>query len=219
VRLLQSLRMLGPRLLAAHCLYVDEEEKLMLAASHTSVVQCPSTYMLSGEPFHAAEILEAGGRVLLGTDAPCYSDGVDMLRETRNFVYALRLLTRRSTLLTAPQVLGLATVKATEALGLKRLGKIAMGAEADIVLLKPKLPRLRPVMEPHAAILYSATASDIDTVIIAGRVVVKGGRSTLVREEEVVEEGEKASRRLLKAALDLNPQLERVLPESAFKYL
>ena len=188
VRLLSSLGLLSPHLLAAHCLYVDDEEKRLLASSGTMVVQCPSTYMLAGEPFHALDILKAGGRVLVGTDAPCYSDGIDMFREIRNLVFAVRLLRRSSSPLTAVQALELATRGVAEALGLDGLGKIGVGREADIVLLKPRLPRLRPVADPHSSVVYSATVGDVDTVVIAGRVVVKGGKSMLVGEEDVVRE-------------------------------
>ena len=211
VRLLHSLGLLNEKVLAAHCLYVDEEEKRLLASTGTMVVLCPSVYMLAGEEFYAYDLLSLGGNVLIGTDSPCYNDGIDIFREVRNLVYGQRLLKRSSSILTAREVLELATYRSAELLGLKKLGRIAPGYKADIVLLKPRPPRLRPLNDPYSCVVYSTSAGDVDTVIIDGRVVVRGGISTMVNEEEVVREGERATKTLLKRAVELSPQLKRFL--------
>lgn len=211
VRLIHDIGILGPQTLAAHCIYIDDWEKSVLANTGTLVVQCPTTYMLSGTFFHAIDLLRLGGKVLLGTDAPCYNDNIDVFEEARSFIYAQRLQKHDPAAIKAEEVFSLVTSRAAENLGLRELGSIAIGKKADIVLLDRGKPHLNPIFNVISNIVYSSTMGDVHTVIVDGEVVLENFKSTRVNEGDVVRKGREASKKLLRRALDISPELEDLL--------
>ncbi len=210
VRFVAGLGLLGPRTLVAHCNYVDREEARILAHSGAMLVQCPSTYLLEGLHFPAFEVWQLGGRVVVGTDAPCYNDNVDFFEEMRLMVYGQRFQHGRDDLWTAWDVLEMATRRAAEYLGV-RGGLVAPGYRGDLVLVRLDRPHMRPLFDPYSNLVYAANAGDVDTVVVAGRVVVRGGRHTVLDDGRVVEAGEEAARELARRALKEDPELENLL--------
>lgn len=210
VRYALRLGLLGDRTIAAHAVYVTPEERALLAHSGSIIAQCPSTYMLSGVRFHAFDYWQLGGNVALGTDAPCYNDNTDFFEEMRLLVYGQRLLHERADLWGSYDILSIATRAAARMLGL-RTGVIKRGFEADLVLVDYRRPHLRPALNPYSLLVYSASAGDVDTVIVKGNVVVRGGRHTRLDEDRVLNQGEAAALGLLRKALDENPELEKVV--------
>ncbi len=210
VRFVYGLGLLGPRSIVAHCNYADREEVRLLAHSGALVAQCPSTYMLGGVGFPAFDVWQLGGRVVLGTDAPCYNDNTDFFEEMRLLVYGQRFQHGRDDLWTAWDVLEIATRRAAEYLGV-RGGVIAPGYRGDLVLVRLDRPHMRPLFDPYSNLVYAAGSGDVDTVVVDGRVVVRGGRHTVVDEERVLELGEGAARDVARRALEESPELENIL--------
>ena len=210
VRYVERLGLLGRRTIVAHANYVDENEKALLAHSGSLVVQCPSTYMLSGTPFHAYDYWQLGGNVAVGTDAPCYNDNSDFFEEMRLLVYGQRMKFERSSVWRAYDLLEMVTRQSARFVGLDG-GYIGRGALADLVLVDLSSVRLRPFLNPYANLVYAASSGDVDTVIVNGRVVVRGKRHLFLDEERVVNQAEAASRILLRRALDEDPELERII--------
>ena len=211
VRLLSKLGVLSERLIAVHCVFIDDEELNMLVSRSVNVVQTPSTYLLDGTPYHAYRILSRGGKVLLGTDAPCYSDGIDMFREMRNLIYSQRLLNKSATILNAKKVLELCTKKAARWLGLNKLGIIKEGFKADLILINLNKPKFKPLHNIINTIVYSTTASDVDTVIINGEVLVMNGKYVRSNEEEIMKEGEEAAKELIRKAISRDPRIKELI--------
>ncbi|AKG38175.1 MAG: amidohydrolase family protein [Infirmifilum sp.] len=204
------LGLLGGRTIVAHANYVLNEEKALLAHSGSIIAQCPTTYLLSGTRFHAYDYWQLGGNIAIGTDAPCYNDNTDFFEEMRLLIFGQRLLAERVGLWNAYDVLEMSTRSTARLLGL-RTGIIKRGFEADLVLLDIKKPHLRPAFNPYALVVYSATTGDVDTVIVKGRIVVRGGRHVGLDEERVIHGGEAAAMSLLRKALNENPELENLL--------
>ncbi|ABL77469.1 amidohydrolase family protein [Thermofilum pendens] len=210
VRYALRLGLLGGRSIVAHANYVDENEKALLAHSGSVIVQCPSTYFMSGTPFHAYDYWQLGGNVAIGTDAPCYNDNVDFFEEMRLLVYGQRMKLEKSGVWRAYDVLEMATRLSARLVGV-RGGFVGKGALADLVLVNLSSVRLRPFLDPFSNIVYAASSGDVDTVIVNGRVVLKGGRHVSLDEERIVSQAEAEARMLLRRALDESPELESII--------
>jgi len=94
----------------------------------------------------------------------------------------------------------MATIDGAKALGLeKTIGSLEVGKKADIILIDFKKPHLTPVHNFYANIVYSACGSDVDTVIIDGKILMENRNVKTLDEEEVVLEAQKTATKLLKA--------------------
>ena len=137
VQLLSDLGILGPEVLAVHCVRCDEEDIGLLAAAGVHVVHCPVSNMLLGEgvaPVHA--MLEAGIPVCLGTDSTASTGRLDMFAEMRAFLQAQRALTGSREGLTGRRALRMATLSGAEALGLAdHKGSLEAGKDADLMIV------------------------------------------------------------------------------------
>ncbi len=211
VRLLKELDFLSDRVIAAHCIFIDDEEKDILAKSGCIVVQCPSTYAFSGNHYYAVDIMKRGGKVVLGTDAPCFNDNTDMFEEMRLLIATQRLVERDPLCIKGREILEICTRKAARYLRLANIGSIEVGKEADLVILDLRRPHMIPTHDIVSNVVYSATTGDVHTVIVSGRVVLHEYRATQIHEDEVIKRGEEASRRLIKRALDMTPELCELL--------
>lgn len=210
-----KLGLLGPRTITALVNFATEQERFVLAQSGSLIAQCPSSSLLDGSPLHAYEYWQLGGNVVVGTDSPSFNDNIDFFEELRLMIYSQRMRLERR-VWKAWDLLEMGTKKAARLLGLKS-GVIERGAEADIVLVDVGRPRFKPAFNLAAAIVYSANAGDVDTVIVRGRPVVIGGRHVTLDEERVLHQAEVAAMNLLRRVLDEHPELESMLPRCVAK--
>ena len=171
--------------IAAHCIRVDENDRAILAANHVSVVTNPASNMKLGNGFAPVpELVEAGVNVCLGTDGATSNNAQNMFREL-----ALLTLIHKGThdtpqCISADAALGMATVNAARALGLST-GAIEVGKKADLALLDLNAASLTPLNNPVAALSYSANGSEVSTVIIDGKIVMRNRELLTVDEERV----------------------------------
>ncbi len=208
VDLLYKLNILGPNLIAAHCIYVDEHDLELLSKTHTNVVYCPSTYALGGSYSRASDMIRLGIRVLIGTDAR----PADMISELRAAAMTQRQLTGDPHSLKANKLLRMATIDAAKALGLEeKLGSIEKGKLADIVLVSMKKPHMNPRFDPLANLVYNALGSDVDTVIVDGKIVVRKGSLVKHDMESVINLGREAARSLIFRATEIDPNLKQLI--------
>lgn len=195
--LLRAGRLLDERLLAVHVLAATRGDIRVLARVGVSVVHCPSVWMNAGiGPGHwlsLRELRRAGVNVVLGTDsAGGWIEGADLFAEMRTAALVASFLYGADCVRPA-QVLRMATINGARALGLgAETGSIEIGKQADLVLLRFDRPPVQPSSDVPAMIVYGASARDVDTVLVDGRVVVHGGRVLTLDEREVVAAAERA---------------------------
>ena len=160
--------LLGPDLLCAHCVAVDEEEIGLLAAADVPVAHCPRSNALLGCGIAPLVALRAAGvRVGLGTDSPASTPSLDPWDELRATLAGARARERRPDALLAADALRLATLDAAEALGLDRdLGSLTPGKRADLTVVSVAGSPYDPVEDPStAAVFGTSPASVIETVV------------------------------------------------------
>jgi 5-methylthioadenosine/S-adenosylhomocysteine deaminase len=204
--LLEEWGVLNDRFLGHHPVWVDEAEIEAIARTAAGVSVCSSANMLIGlAAAPIAKLIDVGARVSLGTDQP--NDG-------HNFFEVMKatLLQQRaadgSTAFGSPELmLELATIGGARALHLDdRIGSIETGKQADLVILDATRPSLGPIAGRISDIVYAASPAEVETVVVAGRVVVERGRPTAWGLEEVVGEADRlTTKALTDAGLDPEP--------------
>lgn len=170
---------------AAHCVHPTAEEIAILAETGAGVIHCPSSNMKLGcgiAPVPA--LLKAGVAVGLGTDGAGSNNTLDVLREVRAAAL-LHKVGGDPTAVNALQALALATRGGAAALHLPALGSLEAGKLADIALLNFNAPHLTPAGRVVSDLAYAAYASDVDTVIVHGEVLMAGRRLLTLDEPQI----------------------------------
>lgn len=170
VRYLDSLGVLGPNVIAAHCVKVDKEEWDILAERGVTVAHCPCSNMKLGSgrfPYELA--ISSGCRITLGTDGAASNNNLD-LREEMKFAALLAKVNGDPELLSANQVFEWATKNGAEAYGINA-GEIKEGKLADAILVDMDNILMQPCFNLISNLVYSADSSCISTVICNGRIL------------------------------------------------
>lgn len=138
-------------------------------------------------------LLEAGINVSLGTDAAAANNGADLIRDLKWVAYLQKLLQHDPTVVTAEQVLEMATIGGARALGLEHLsGSLEVGKRADFIVVRTDGPGWVPTLNPVANFVYSTTGADVDTVVVGGKVLMEARNLTTLDEERVLADARKA---------------------------
>lgn len=184
---LSDLGLLGPGLIADHCVALDENDISLLARNEVKVVHNPESNMkLASGIAPVPHLLDAGITVALGTDGCASNNNLDMFGEMDTCAKLHKAATLDPTVLPAETVLKMATVNGAAALGWEgRLGRIAPGMLADIIIVDFAKPHLTPVYNPVSHLVYAAGAADVRTSIIGGRVVMEDRKLLTLDLEEI----------------------------------
>ncbi len=175
VAYLQRLGVLGPDVVAAHCVWVDPQDIALLAHSGAGCIHNPSSNMkLASGVMPLVDLLAAGVPVGLGTDGAASNNTLDLFSEM-DIAAKLQKVTRGDpSALPAEQAFALATIGGARALHMeKQIGSLEPGKKADIILLDAASPHSTPLYNLYAQLIYAVQASDVDTVIIGGRTIMR----------------------------------------------
>jgi len=189
---LDRLGVLGPHLLLAHAVWLDDEEVALVRSSGTSIAYCPWAYIHHGQGVfqqgkHMA-MHRAGVAIGLGCDAPNANDGVDILDAARLAVGIAKDAAIDATCCSAYDGLEMATVGGAAAAGMAdRIGALAPGMAADLVIHDATRAQWRPRGNPVQQLIWAAQGRTVRDVLVDGRVVVRDGRCTTVDEDDLRE--------------------------------
>ncbi|MDN5364619.1 MAG: 5-methylthioadenosine/S-adenosylhomocysteine deaminase [Eubacteriales bacterium] len=185
--------------LAAHCVHLNEEDMEILRQHDVRVAHNPqSNLKLASGIAPVPALLQKGVTVGLGTDGASSNNNLDMLEEVRTAALLHKGTSGDPTVLPAEEALAMATREGAKALFIDdRVGTIAAGKKADLVLVNTRRCRFYPHHDPVANLVYAATAQDIDTVMVNGRILMEKGELTTIDEEKVLAMAEKCARRLV----------------------
>ncbi len=183
VQYLREVGILGSDVIAGHCIYIDDQDIEILAETKTQVAHMPEGNAKWGATAPVPRMRRIGINVGLGTD----NMAADMIEVMRFAVCISRIVGQNTTEPKAADVLQMATMNGARAVGLAdEIGSIEVGKRADLVLVDYRKPHLMPVVDPVSNLIYTGLGSDVETVLVDGRVVVEHGQSTLVDEEAVL---------------------------------
>ena len=196
---LEALGFLGPEVLAAHCVWLTDDEIAILRRRGVKPVHNPVSNMkIACGISPVRKMLEAGIPVALGTDGAASNNSLDMFREMKSAALLGKAHDLDPTALPAWSVLEMATINGAKALGLeKEIGSLEVGKKADLVLVDLRKPHLTPLHNVASHLVYSAAGGDVDTVIVDGKILMRGRRVLTLDEYRVMEMAQRASEGLL----------------------
>ena len=183
IEFMEHIGVLGPNTLAAHSIRTTEHDVEILAKHGASVAHCIASNTKAAKGVAPVSLMHKHGMsVGFGTDGPASGNTLDLfiqMRMCENF-HKHELHDRSA--FPAKEVVSMATIEGARALGLGDItGSIEPGKQADLVLVETDSPNMFPVYDPYSALVYSAIASNVRDVYVAGECLVK--EKKLVRED------------------------------------
>jgi 5-methylthioadenosine/S-adenosylhomocysteine deaminase len=170
IRALAERGLLGPVVLAAHCVTVDEEEIRLLAVNDVAVAHCPRSNAMLGcgtAPLRA--LRDAGVRVAIATDSPASTPSFDVFEEMRTAIVVARARERDAAALTPADALELATLGGARALGLDAsVGSLEPGKQADLTVVELADTPFWPVEDPATAVVLGGSPGQVAGTLVGG---------------------------------------------------
>ena len=185
---LESIGLLGPDVLGAHCIWVDAGDMAVLAHFGVGCSHNPSSNMKTAAGIMpVVDLLAAGVPLALATDGAASNNHQDLFLEM-DLAAKLQKLTRRDpTALPAEQVVEMATIGGARALHLEtQIGSLDPGKKADLIVVDTSTPEATPMYNVYSELVYGLHSSDVRTVIIAGKIVVEDRRVLTLDEEAIL---------------------------------
>lgn len=176
---LDSLGLLDRRCIGAHCIHVTDSDIGTLAARGVTVSHNPQSNMKISSGVAPVERMRAAGAlVTVATDGTCSNNDLDLWEELRTAAFLQKSATGDPTALPAWEALRMATANGARAMGYAdgELGVLREGALADLIVVDLQKPHLQPIHDVVSNLVYCGKASDVDTVVVDGRIVVENRR-------------------------------------------
>jgi len=195
---LANLGVLGPTTVAIHGVHLTDEDIALLAQHQTGVAHCPESQLkLASGLSPVPKLQRAGVKVALGTDGAASNNNLDLLGEMATAAKVHKFLANDPTALSAPQALRLVTSEAARLLSLDdRLGSLEVGKRADLIIVDLDAPHMVPLYNVTSHLVYAAHASDVRTVIIDGRMVMRDRELLTLDEAEITARAREMARRI-----------------------
>lgn len=170
--------LLDGQTVAAHCVWVDDQDVRLLREHDVGVAHNPvSNMILASGVCPVPWLLREGVTVGLGLDGPASNDSQDMLETMKVGALLQKVHHLQATAMTAPEVVRMATIGGARALGVDdEVGSLEPGKAADLVFFPERSPSLSNIHDPYQELVYCASVRDVDQVWVGGEPVVAGGR-------------------------------------------
>ena len=175
VAYLERIGLLGPDVVAAHCIWVDAADIATLVRLGVGSIHNPSSNMkLASGVMPVVDMLAAGEPVGLATDSAASNNNQDLFQEM-NVAAKLQKVTRMDPrALTARQAVEMATIGGARALHMdKKIGSLEVGKQADLILIGTGATHSTPMYNVYSQLVYALNAHDVLTVVIAGEIVME----------------------------------------------
>jgi 5-methylthioadenosine/S-adenosylhomocysteine deaminase len=189
VHYLEQLGLIKEGLIAAHAVHLNDGEIECLRENGVKVVHVPESNMkLCSGVARVTEMVKSGLAVGLGTDGCSSNNNLDIFQEMDTAAKLSKVFELDPVALDAKTILKMATTWGGSILGLeKQIGTLEKGKKADIIVVDLKEPHLCPIYDPFSAMVYSANGSDVKTVIVNGRVLMKNRKFTTLDSNEIMQ--------------------------------
>jgi 5-methylthioadenosine/S-adenosylhomocysteine deaminase len=191
--LLDSIDFLGDDVVAAHGVWLGENEINLIKENDVKISHNPCSNMkLASGAAPTGKLLSEGICVGLGTDGASSNNNLDMFDEMKFAALLAKVSSLNPELLSANEVINMATFNGAKALGINA-GSIEVGKAADLILVDSKAPNMTPQSGILASnLVYAANGSNVDTTIVNGQVLMENRELTLLDEAEVLEKAVQA---------------------------
>jgi len=201
VKLLEQVGLLGKNLVAAHGIWLDDEEREMLGAAGATIITNPvsNLKLAVGGIFDIDAARRAGIRVGIGTDGASSNNNLNLIEEMKIAALVQKHRAVDPTCLPAAEALALGTSAVAEAYDLGP-GTITVGAPADLILVDLSGASTQPVHDPVSSLVYAAGPECVCTTIAGGEVLMHHGELEIADEAEIIDNAVRAARDLVARA-------------------
>ena len=198
VEYLNDVGLLDFPVLAAHCVHLTQNDIKILKEKNVGVAHNPESNMkLSSGIAPVPQMLAEGINVGLGTDGAASNNNLDMMEEMRSAALLHKVNSGDPTTIPSYTALEMATINGGKVIGLD-IGVLQPGFKADVILIDFEKPHLYPRHDIVAHTVYAAQSSDVDTVIIDGKVLLRKGQVTTMDEKEILYKVQRCANRVVK---------------------
>jgi 5-methylthioadenosine/S-adenosylhomocysteine deaminase len=186
---LDQLGILGPDVVAAHCIWIDADDIARLAKSNTGCVHNPSSNMMLASGVAPVQAMLSGGvRLGLGTDGAAGSNNDMNMMEEMDLAAKLQKITHMDPqALGAKQAVEMATIGGARALHMENeIGSLEVGKKADLIVINLNAANAVPLYDVYSQIVYALKASDVQFTFVGGRMVMQDGKVLTLDEPAIL---------------------------------
>jgi 5-methylthioadenosine/S-adenosylhomocysteine deaminase len=198
VAYLQRAGILGPDVVGAHCIWVDAGDISILAHFNVGCIHNPSSNMKTAAGvMPVVDMLASGEAIGLATDGAASNNNLDLFEEMDLAAKLQKIARRDPRALPAQQVVEMATITGARALHLeKQIGSLEAGKKADLIIVDTGAPHAVPMYNAYSEIVYALKASDVRTVVIAGKILMEERRMLTLNEKEILAKAEEYKKKI-----------------------
>ena len=199
---LEKIGFLGPDVVAAHCVWLSDEEIEIIKKHNVKVSHNPCSNMkLASGISPVSKLIENDICVSIGTDGASSNNNLDLIEELKTASLLQKVSTLDPKVLSSDEAITMATIKGAEALGLENeIGSIEVGKKADIILIDTNSANMVPDSSSLSSnVIYSANGSNVDTTICNGKILMENKKLTVLNEQEIYDKAKKAIKELKEA--------------------
>ncbi len=199
---LEKIGFLGPDVVAAHCVWLSDEEIEIIKKHDVKVSHNPCSNMkLASGIAPVSKLIENDICVSIGTDGASSNNNLDLIEELKTASLLQKVSTLDPKVLTSDEAIEMATIKGAETLGLSdEIGSIEVGKKADIILIDTNSANMVPDSSSLSSnVVYSANGSNVDTTICNGKVLMENKKLTVLDEDEIYARAKQAIKELKEA--------------------
>ena len=201
VAILDRLNFWAPTTLAAHGVWINDDEITVLKQRGVGVSNNPESNMkLSSGTAPVMSYRKAGVSVGLGTDGAASNNDLDMFEAMRQAAFQQKLVTMDPTAISAADALEMGTIGGARALGRgQHLGSLEPGKLADVIIVGMSKPRQQPLFDPVSQVVYASRGDDVETTIVNGKILMRDRKVLTLNEASVLNEARTAADLVRKA--------------------
>jgi len=202
IEYLDSIGLLNERFISAHSIFVtDSDIKLMkkrgIGVAHNMVANIKSAKGVSP----ALKMFDENLRIGLGTDGPMSGNTLDIIGQMGYVAKVHKLVNKDRSVMPPYKVVEMATIGGARAIHREdELGSLEKGKLADVVILETKSTNMQPIFDPYSVLVYSANASNVETVIVNGKMIVQDKKLLTYDEEKDRKDIQEFSKKVKKIA-------------------
>ncbi len=199
---LEKIGFLGPDVVAAHCVWLSDEEIEIIKKHGVKVSHNPCSNMkLASGVSPVSKLIENDICVSIGTDGASSNNNLDLIEELKTASLLQKVSTLDPKVLSSDEAIEMATIKGAETLGLsEEIGSIEVGKKADIILIDTNAANMTPDSSSLSSnVIYSANGSNVDTTICDGKILMENKKLTELDENEIYAKARQAIKELKEA--------------------
>ena len=199
---LDEIGFLGPDVIAAHCVWLDDREIDIIKKHDVKISHNPCSNMkLASGIAPISKLIENDICVGIGTDGASSNNNLDLIEELKTASLLQKVSTLDPKVLNSDDALAMGTINGARLLGLENeIGSIEVGKKADIILIDTNAPNMTPQSSTLSSnVIYSANGSNVDTTICNGKILMENKKLTFLDEDEIIKKARIAIKELKEA--------------------